>query len=92
MNFSVEPEYAPRLKANFVDITYHTSKGDFFMHKEAALGDPSCPLSQEQFHEKFISCTDLSANKYSRADQERLIELLDNIEKSDDLNQLIELL
>ena len=92
VNFSVEPEYAPRLKANFVDITYHTSKGDFFKHKEAALGDPSCPLSQEQFHEKFISCTDLSANKYSRADQERLIELLDNIEKSDDLNQLIELL
>ena len=92
VNFSVEPEYAPRLKANFVDITYHTSKGDFFKHKEAALGDPSCPLSQEQFHEKFISCTDLSANKYSRKDQERLIELLDNIEKSDDLNQLIELL
>ena len=92
VNFSVEPEYAPRLKANFVDITYHTSKGDFFKHKEAALGDPSCPLSQEQCHEKFISCTDLSANKYSRADQERLIELLDNIEKSDDLNQLIELL
>ena len=92
VNFSVEPEYAPRLKANFVDITYHTSKGDFFKHKEAALGDPSCPLSQEQFHEKFISCTDLSANKYSRADQERLIELLDSIEKSDDLNQLIELL
>ena len=92
VNFSVEPEYAPRLKANFVDITYHTSKGDFFKHKEAALGDPSCPLTDEQFHEKFISCTDLSANKYTREEQERLIKLLDDVENAESLEPIIELL
>jgi len=92
VNFSVEPEYAPRLKANYVDITYHTSKGDFFKHKEAALGDPSCPLTDEQFHEKFISCTDLSANKYTREEQERLIKLLDDVENAESLEPIIELL
>ena len=92
VNFSVEPKYNPRSIANTVDITYHTSKGDFFKHREAALGDPSQPLSDEQFREKFLSCTALSANHYTKEQTERLLELLENVEKLDDAGKIVDLL
>ena len=92
VHFSVEPEYAPRIKANTVDITYHTAKGDFFKHKEAALGDPSCPLSDEQFREKFRSCTALSANRYTEEQQEDLLKMLESVDKLDDAGKIVELL
>jgi len=92
VDFSVNPEYNPRLKANFVDITYHTTKGDFFKHKEAALGDPSCPMSEEQFLEKFRSCTALSLNKYTEEQVTKLFNLLNDVENATTLEPIIDML
>ncbi|MDO5331315.1 MAG: hypothetical protein Q4E99_01430 [Bacillota bacterium] len=90
--FEVNPELTEKWQGNFVDITFHTTKGDFSKHREAALGDPSCPLSDEQFAEKFRSCIALSANKYSEKEIEQLLSLLNNILYADSVLPLIEMM
>lgn len=92
VSFEVNPELTEKWQGNFVDIIFHTKKGDYTKHREAALGDPSCPFSDEQFKEKFRSCMVLSANKYSEDEIEKLYSLLNNILSVDSVLPIINMM
>ena len=55
-----------------------------------AVGDPSNPLSREGLIEKFMSQVDFS-QKVSRSNAEKIIELVENLEKIDNIREIIEL-
>lgn len=92
VSFEVNRELREKWQGNFVDIVFHTTKGDFMKHREAALGDPSCPLTAEQFADKFRSCMSMSANRYSEEETGRILSILEGFEKCVNVNELMKLM
>jgi 2-methylcitrate dehydratase PrpD len=56
----------------------------------AAVGDPSNPLSREGLIEKFMNQVDFS-KKVTRHDAEKIIEMVENLEKIDNIQKIIDL-
>ncbi len=92
VNFTVNPEWTQKSQGNFVEIDFHTTKGDYHYYLEEALGDPKRPLSKAQLKDKYKSCIKMSANNYSEEDIERISDLIESLDKADDCNTLLEMM
>jgi hypothetical protein len=55
-----------------------------------AVGDPSNPLPKEDLIAKFMNQVDFS-RKVSRGNAEKIIEMVDKLEKIDNIREIIEL-
>ena len=55
-------------------------------------GNPDKPMTQNELIEKFFDCSELLAKPIGRADLEQVIELVLNLEKANDVTQIIRLL
>ena len=55
-------------------------------------GNPDKPMTKNELIEKFFDCSELLAEPIGRADLEQVIELVLNLEKINDITQIISLL
>jgi 2-methylcitrate dehydratase PrpD len=63
-------------------------KGRIEKHIPIALGHPSRPISDERLHDKFRDCCKHSATPISARSVERLIEMIDTLDRLDDVARL----
>jgi 2-methylcitrate dehydratase PrpD len=74
-------------------IEIHTRDGKVYSDQaEFPLGRAQNPLSQKQLENKFLDCVSFSAKKIPRANIERTIELIRDLEKAPDATEVIRLL
>lgn len=74
-------------------VTIHTTDGKSYTERvDHALGSPENPMSEKELIAKFRDCASYSVNSMSKASVDRVVELCLNLEKVDNVNELVALL
>lgn len=73
----------------FVEVTIKVKDQTFVQKVYHPKGSPQIPLTQEEFHEKFLDCV---LNKLDAVSSNRIIEIMSTLEEERDLNNLFKMI
>ena len=79
--------------SNYPMVKIKTGDGKQYSKRvDIIYGNSRKPLSEKDLLEKFMDCVSFSAKPLSKTDAERVIDMVGNLEKIDDVSRVIRLL
>jgi len=84
----VDPEYV-NARLGCANVTIHTTKGEFTYRVDTPKGYPKNPLTKAELERKFL---DLAHLVLSNEQSRRIVEMIDGLEKIEDITLLTDLL
>lgn len=93
IEYEFDPEISQAVGVEPAIVTIHTTDGKIYSERvDHGLGSPENPLTEDALIAKFRDCMSYSINKMSKKSVDRVIEICLNLEKVDDIGELVSLL